>query len=164
MNTLTESAPESTSSARNATAKLVVSPRAMVPTPNSATAASSVRPTRRLTGRTASHSVTAPAPIPIAARNQPSPTAPTPRRSSAMAGSRATAPPKSTAKRSREIAPRRMGWLRTKRSPPTASRRLGRSRSTVPGATWRGCTRRTTTAATSTNIAAAAKGNQISTT
>ena len=51
MNTLTASAPDSTSRATNATTKLVVTPSAMVPTPKSATASSSVRPMRRLTGR-----------------------------------------------------------------------------------------------------------------
>ena len=43
--------------------------------------------------------------MPAAATNHPSPTAPTPRRSSAMAGNSALAPPMKTAKRSREIAP-----------------------------------------------------------
>ncbi len=103
---------------------------------------------RRLTGRMVRYSATAPAPMPVAARNHPNPTAPTPRRSSAMAGSNATAPPKSTAKRSSEIAPSRIGWLRTKRRPSTASCRLGRSASS--GATTRSKgrtrTRRTVTA------------------
>ena len=45
---------------------------------------------------------------------------PTCRRSSAIAGSNATAPPNNTANRSSEIAPRRIGRLRTKRSPSRA--------------------------------------------
>jgi hypothetical protein len=53
-----------------------------------------------------------------------------------MAGSSATTPPKSTAKRSREMAPNSTGWRRMKRSPCTAWSQLGRSR----GATSRGCT------------------------
>ena len=89
MNTLTASAPDSARSATNAITKLVVRPRTMVPTPNSATETSSVRPTRWLTGFHAKKIVTRPAPIPTAARSHPSPTAPTPRRSSAMAGSSA---------------------------------------------------------------------------
>ena len=38
-----------------------------------------------------------------------------------MAGSSATAPPNSTANRSREIAPSRIGWRRTNRRPSRAS-------------------------------------------
>ena len=49
------------------------------------------------------------APIPTPALSQPRPTAPTPKRFSAIAGSKATAPPKSTATRSREIAPNKTG-------------------------------------------------------
>src|SRR5439155_24769839 len=44
MNTLTASAPDNTSSDTNATAKLVVTPSTIVPTPNSATTTSRVRP------------------------------------------------------------------------------------------------------------------------
>ena len=62
-----------------------------------------------------------PAPIPTDARNQPRPTAPTPRRSSAIAGSRAMTPPNRTAKRSRLIAPKRIGVLLIKRRPSKAS-------------------------------------------
>ena len=96
-----------------------------------------VRPTRG--GRPAAGPatrVTAAAPMPPAARSQPRPTAPTPSRSSAMAGSRATAPPKSTAKRSREMAPSRIGWRRMKRRPSSASwtpaRAARRPRSSMP--------------------------------
>jgi hypothetical protein len=131
MNTLTESAPERTRSAMNATAKLVVAPSTIEPTPNRATVASSTRPTWRRTGRTVRNKVTAPAPMPIAARSHPSPTAPTPSRSWAIAGSSAIAPPNSTAKRSSEIAPRRTGSERTKRSPANASRSPPRGRSTT---------------------------------
>ena len=65
--------------------------------------------------------------MPAAARSQPSPTAPTPSRSSAMAGSRATAPPNSTANRSSEMAPSRIGVRRMKRRPSSASCSDGRS-------------------------------------
>ena len=68
-------------------------------------------------------SVTAAAPMPPAARSQPRPTAPTPSRSSAIAGSNAIAPPKSTANRSSEIAPSRIGERRMNRRPSNASRR-----------------------------------------
>ena len=47
MNTLTASAPDNTASERKATMKLVVTPRTIVPAPKTATAISSVRPTRR---------------------------------------------------------------------------------------------------------------------
>ena len=48
----------------------------MVATPKMPTATSSVRPTRRTTGRRVSTRVTAAAPMPPAARSQPRPTAP----------------------------------------------------------------------------------------
>ena len=57
----------------------------------------------------------------------PRPTAPTPRRSSAMAGRSATAPPNSTANRSSEMAPSRIGVRRMKRRPSNASWSDGRS-------------------------------------
>ena len=165
MNTLTASAPESARSATKATAKLVVTPSTIVPTPNSATATRSVRPTRRLTGRNANQTVTMPAPIPIDTRSHPSPTAPTCRRSSAIAGSSAIAPPNNTANRSSEIAPSRMGWLRTKRRPSTASCMLGRSFSTsVGGARYCGRTQSTVMAATTMNAVAAANGTHGATT
>ena len=168
MNTLTASAPDSTSSATNATTKLVVTPSAIVPMPNSATEINRVLPIRRLTGFTVRYSATTPAPMPVAARSQPSPTAPTPRRSSAMAGSNATAPPKSTANRSSEIAPSRMGWLRTNRRPSTASCTLGFSALASSSACVRtnGCTftKSTVRAEVTTRIDAAANGTQGSTT
>lgn len=157
MNTLTASAPDSTISDTSATTKLVVTPRTMVPTPNSATEARRIGPTRRRNGRNASTSVTPAAPTPIAARSQPSPTAPTARRSSAIAGRSATAPPKSTAKRSSVIAPNRIGSERTKRRPSMASLRPGRARSGRV-ATGRGCTKRITTAPTTTSAAPTANG------
>ena len=52
---------------------------------------------------------------------------PTPRRSSAIAGSNATAPPNSTANRSSEMAASRIGVRRMNRSPSTAERTVGRS-------------------------------------
>ncbi len=163
MNTLTASAPESTSNARKATAKLVVTPSTMVPTPKSATQASRTRPMRWLTGFHVRNSATTPAPIPVAARSQPSPTAPTPNRSSAMAGSNATAPPKSTAKRSSEIAPSRIGRLRTKRSPSIASCMpdwaVPSSRRAAAGRSYgRTCTVRIVTAAMTTSTTAVANG------
>ena len=94
----------------------------MVITPKMAITTSRVRPTRRRTGRTESISAVVPAPIPVAARSQPRPTAPTPSRFSAIAGSRAMMPPKRTANRSREIAPNTTGCRRMKRSPSRASR------------------------------------------
>ena len=51
MNTLTESAALNSSRAAKATAKLRVSPRTMVPTPNRATTVYSLRPMWRMTGR-----------------------------------------------------------------------------------------------------------------
>ena len=109
MYTLIASAADSIASARNATAKLVVTPRATVPTPNAATAIKRITPMWRRTGRIASPMVMIAAPIPVAARSQPRPTAPTPSRSSAMAGNNAIAPPNNTAMRSRVIAPSSTG-------------------------------------------------------
>ena len=163
MNTLTESAPDSTSSAMNATTKFVVTPSTIVPMPNSATTTSSVRPMWRCTGRTVRNSVTLPAPMPIAARSTPSPTAPTPSRSSAMAGSSATAPPNSTANRSSEIAPSRIGCVRTKRTPSTASCIVARSR-TTGGASWSGRTKRIATADPASSTAPATYGTRTFTT
>ena len=83
-----------------------------------------------------------------------------------MAGSSATAPPNNTANRSSEIAPSRMGWLRTKRRPSTASCMLGRSFSTSV-ARCRGTagrTQSTVMAATTMNTAAAANGTHGATT
>ena len=126
MKTLKASAPDSRAMAPKATAKLRVAPSRIVPRPKAATAISSVRPTRRVTGRTASLTMTAAAPSPPAARSHPSPTASRPRRSVAMAGSRAMAPPNRTAKRSSERAPTRIGRLRMKRRPSIASDQVGR--------------------------------------
>ena len=44
-----------------------------------------------------------------------------------MAGSRATAPPNSTANRSSEMAPSSTGWLRMRRTPSNASRHPART-------------------------------------
>ena len=120
MNMLTASAPERAAMATSATVKLWVAPSTIVPAPKPATATSNVRPTRRVIGRMARAAHTRPAPMPPAARSQPRPTESTPRRSVAMAGRRAMAPPNSTANMSSERAPRRTGSLRMKRRPSMA--------------------------------------------
>ena len=78
----------------------------MVKTPKPATAHNIVTPILRLSGRCASNSAIAPAPIAGAVRSRPSPHGPVLRISLANTGSSATAPPSSTANRSREIDPR----------------------------------------------------------
>ena len=80
-----------------------------------------------------------------------------------MAGSNATAPPKRTAKRSSEIAPSRIGRLRTKRNPSIASCMpdcaVPSSRSSAAGRSYgRTRTVRIVTAAMTTSTTAAANG------
>ena len=104
MKTLSPSAAESTIIAANAIQKSRVRPSTMVARPKTVTDAISAWPTRLVKGRHASTRAVSPPPNPPAPRSNPSPDPPTPSRSSAMAGNRATAPPKSTAKRSIEIA------------------------------------------------------------
>ena len=134
MNIDTASTAAAATRAMKATAKLRVKPSTMVRTPNMATMVRSRRPTCRRSGRIDRVRAVPAAPIPTAARNQPRPTAPTPRRSSAMAGSRAITPPKSTANRSRLIAPNTIGVRRMKRSPSKASRATWRA---PAGRCWR---------------------------
>ena len=107
----------------------------MVHTPKHATAVSKTRPTRRSIGRNEMSSVVAPAPRPTEALSQPRPTGPTCRRT-AMAGRSVTAPPKSTAKRSSEMAPRRIGVARTNRRPSSASWRPPLEAGMPSSSTW----------------------------
>ena len=77
------------------------------------------------------------APTAGAARRNPEPTGPTCRTSLAKAGSRAVAPPKSTANRSSDMEPRIGGWSRTKRTPDSRLRMVigsAASVSTLPPA------------------------------
>ena len=111
---------------------LVESAKTMVATPNTATAASILRPTLLLSGRRASTIDMASAPTAGAARRKPRPQGPACRMSRANIGSSAVAPPSSTAKRSSEIVPSMTGRLRMKETPAkteasvTGSRLAGR--------------------------------------
>ncbi len=85
--------------------KLRLRPKTTVAAPNPATHASMVLPAFRLSGKTLRLSDTASAPRLGMARNKPSACAPRCRMSEAKIGSRLTAPPSSTAKRSSEMEP-----------------------------------------------------------
>ena len=114
------SEPDNRMSAANATTYEVVIPRATVAIPNRPTTINKVRPTCRVTGRDARKTAMIAAPIPGAARSHPYAMSPTFSWSSAIAGKRATAPPKSTANRSNEIAANKMGVRRINRNPSRA--------------------------------------------
>ena len=92
------------------------SPNTTMLAPNVATATSSVRPARRPSGRRVSIAAPKSAPTAGALRSTPRPVGPTCRIERANNGSRATAPPNSTASRSSMIAPNRIWVWRTKRS------------------------------------------------
>ena len=76
-----------------------------VAAPNTATPANMVQPALRWMGRAARISPTSTAPRAGPERKMPKPSAPTCSTSRAKAGSRAVAPPRITAARSREMAP-----------------------------------------------------------
>ena len=120
----TMSAPARAASATIESAKLVENPNTIVKAPYSATTTSSVRPTRRFSGRPESTDPTTTAPIPGAARSSPLPNAPTCRIVWEKTGKSAVAPPNSTAIRSSEIAPSSAGVSKMKRTPARASDRL----------------------------------------
>ena len=100
--------------------------------PKTPTEMNNVRPARPPSGLRASMIPAASAPTAVALRRIPSPNGPVCRIERAKSGSSATAPPKSTAKRSSVIAPSRIGVERMKRMPSVEAlepRRLGRGRS-----------------------------------
>ncbi len=97
------------------------SPKPMVARPKPATVTSSTRPGRRQGLSRVRARAMVRAPSDGAARSQPRPTGPTPRMSLAKIGSRATAPPRSTAKRSSVIAARKTGLWRMKAKPANRS-------------------------------------------
>ena len=80
----------------------------MVATPKIATHTSIHHPARRVIGRSARRTAIAAAPTAGALRSMPKPVSPTRSTSLAKTGRRPTAPPSSTANKSRLIAPRRI--------------------------------------------------------
>ena len=88
-------------------------PKTMVARPNTATPANMVTPALERIGRAASTRAMRVAPMAGAARNRPKPSSPTCRMSRAKTGSRAVAPPSSTANRSSEMAPNTIFWRHT---------------------------------------------------
>ncbi len=128
-NTLTMSAAPSTVSTARESEKLVDTPKVIVASPKMTTPPNIAAPARSVIGRTVSQAAVTAAPTPGAARSRPRPSGPTCRISLAYAGRSAVAPPKRTAKRSIEIAPRMTGRERTKPSPSSTVRQLAGSRS-----------------------------------
>ncbi|MNF95249.1 hypothetical protein D3C84_779910 [compost metagenome] len=118
------SAAPNTTSTASENQNEVDRPNAMVATPNTPTAVNITRPTLRSTENRASHSDISNAPTAGAERNKPRPHGPVSRMSLANTGSKAVAPPSSTANRSREIAPRISGRLRMKRIPASSESRV----------------------------------------
>ncbi len=108
-------APLSISSTAD-TRKLVDRANPMMQTPKRATETSSVTPARRNGGRWAIQTPITTEPMAGAARSRPRPWGPV-RSILAKIGSSAAAPPKSTEKRSSDIAPRTMGCFQRKRRP-----------------------------------------------
>ena len=111
--TLTLSAAPAVASAASESGNQRERPKTMVATPKSTTARSSAGPARRNGGRWASTIVVITAPTDWAASSHPRPAGPTCRMSLAHTGRSATAPPNSTAKRSRVIAAMRMRVRKT---------------------------------------------------
>ncbi|MNF92164.1 hypothetical protein D3C84_748010 [compost metagenome] len=127
------SAAPSTASTARENQKEVDSPKAMVATPNTPTEVNMIRPTLRSMGKRASQKDISSAPTAGAERSRPRPQGPVSRMSLANTGSRAVAPPSSTAKRSREMAPRMSGRLRMKRMPAS---RFSRLAGALPACCW----------------------------
>ena len=115
--TLTLSTAPLAASRRQLSRKLRLRAKAMVARPKAATQISSVRPARRRGGRWAMVIPMITEPTAGAARRTPSPCGPALRTSLAKTGSTATAPPNSTANRSRLMALSSSRWEKTKRSP-----------------------------------------------
>ena len=113
MTTLTPSARPATKSAAIESTKLVDRPKTSMETPKMATQTRKMGPARRLGGMRAVASMASRAPTEGAVRSRPRPMGPTPRMSLAKTGSRAMAPPKKTAKRSRAIEASSTWWLTT---------------------------------------------------
>ena len=114
------SAKPLTASAANESANECESPNTTMLPPKTPTTTSSLRPAMPRSGRRVSMIPARRAPTAGALRSTPSPTGPTSRMSRANSGSSATAPPKSTATRSSEIAPSSTGVRRTNRSPASS--------------------------------------------
>ncbi len=94
-------------------------PKTTMLAPKAPTTRSSVRPALPPSGLRASRMPAISAPTAIALLSTPRPSGPVCRIDFAKSGSSATAPPKSTAKRSRVIAPRTIGVARIRRIPPS---------------------------------------------
>src|SRR5882672_77695 len=112
--------------------RLWESPRPRVASPNTATPPKSQAPIRRRRGRNAKRIAMTPAPTALALRKSPTSSDPRPKNSWATAGSSAVAPPRRTAKRSRDRAPRSRLSLKTWRIPALTARSNG----SWSGAAW----------------------------
>ncbi len=124
MTMLTMSAAPSTTSTPRESQNDVDRPKAMVVTPKMPTERNMIRPTLRSMRKCASQNDIARAPTAGAERSRPRPQGPVSRMSLANTGSRAVAPPRSTANRSSEIAPKMSGRLRMKRMPASSESRV----------------------------------------
>ena len=93
------------------------SPKTIMLPPKAPTVSNRVRPAWLFIGLRARRIAPISAPTATALRSMPRPNGPTWRIDCAKSGNRATAPPNSTAKRSSEIAPSRIGVLRMNRIP-----------------------------------------------
>lgn len=124
MTMLTMSAAPSTTSTPRDSQNDFDRPKAMVARPKMPTERNMIRPTLRSMLKCASQNDIARAPTAGAERSRPRPQGPVSRMSLANTGSRAVAPPRSTANRSREIAPKMSGRLRMKRMPASSESRV----------------------------------------
>ena len=143
--TLTLSAAPRTRRAAKESQKFRDTPKETAARPKMPTAKNKRRPTWRFSGHWVRKTAMATAPIPGPLRKMPRPSGPTCRMSLAKTGSRAAAPLNNTAKRSREMAPRRILWRKMRATPASNDLRVASSPRLAGGA----CIMKTANAAAS---------------